>query len=92
LALSRPECAAISRIFGEYEIVSGFVITISRDGDKFWALFPGQPRKESFAESNTAFFIKAEEIGLTFVKDASGALTHLVLNRIGSQLKAKKIK
>jgi CubicO group peptidase (beta-lactamase class C family) len=78
---------------GEYEIAPGYAATLSREGDRFWVEFPGgRPRMEIFAESNTTFFVKGEEIQITFVKDASGAVTHLILDQIGSQLKAPKIK
>ena len=47
---------------------------------------------EIFAESNTTFFVKGEEIQITFVRDASGAVTHLLLDQVGSQLKGPKVK
>ena len=78
---------------GVYEIEPGYAATVSREGDRFWVKFPGgSPPMEIFAESNTTFFAKGEEILITFVRDASGAVTHLILDQIGSQLKAPKIK
>ena len=78
---------------GGYEIEPGYVATISREGDRFWIKFPGSsPPMEIFAESNTMFFIKGEEIQITFVRDASGAVTHLLLDQVGSQTKSPKVK
>ena len=77
---------------GEYVIVPGFVIAISREGDGFRAKFPGQSPMEIFAESDTMFFVKGDELQLTFVKDAGGAVTHLIVDQVGSRLEAKKIK
>jgi len=78
---------------GGYEIEPGYVATISREGDRFWVKFPGgSPPMEIFAESDTTFFVKGEEIQFTFVRDASGAVTHLLLDQVGSQLKAPKVK
>jgi CubicO group peptidase (beta-lactamase class C family) len=78
---------------GGYELAPGYVATISREGDRFWVNFPGgSPPREIFAESNTTFFVKSEEIQITFVRDASGAVTHLILDEIGAQLKGPKIK
>jgi hypothetical protein len=54
--------------------------------------FPRRPRLEIFAESNTTFFVKGEEMQLTFVRDASGAVTQMILAQIGSQIKGKKVK
>jgi D-alanyl-D-alanine-carboxypeptidase/D-alanyl-D-alanine-endopeptidase len=78
---------------GVYEIEPGYAATLSREGDRFWVKFPGgSPPMEIFAESNTTFFVKGEEIQITFVRDASGAVTHLILDQVGSQLKGPKIK
>jgi CubicO group peptidase (beta-lactamase class C family) len=77
---------------GGYELAPGYVATISREGDRFWVEFPRRPRLEIFAESNTTFFVKGEEMQLTFVRDASGAVTQMILAQIGSQIKGKKVK
>jgi hypothetical protein len=77
---------------GEYELSPGFVLAISREGDRFWLQATGQKRAELFAESETAFFTKVADIGITFVKDGSGAVTHLVLRQSGGDLEAKKVK
>lgn len=103
-ALYEPELAPVERtavqidpkIFdvyiGEYEIAPGFVLTLSREGDRFWMQATGQQRAELFAESETAFFAKVADIGLTLVKDAGGAVTHLILRQSGGELEAKKIR
>lgn len=76
---------------GEYELAPGFVAAISREGDRLWVQFADQERKEIFAESDTTFFVKGDEVQITFVKDASGTVTHLVLIQVSSQLEARKI-
>lgn len=78
---------------GGYELVPGYVATVSREGGGFWVKFPGSsPRMEILAESDTTFFVKGEEMQITFVRDASGAVTHLLLDQIGAQLEATKVK
>ena len=44
-----------------------------------------------FPESETEFFLKATEAQLTFVKDATGKVTGLILHQDGDH-EAKKIK
>ena len=44
-----------------------------------------------FAESETKFFLKLMDAQITFVKDASGKVTHLVLHQARDR-EAKKIK
>lgn len=77
---------------GEYELVPGVGITLSREGDRFWAQATDQPRAELFAESETAFFTGISNTELTFVKDASGAVTHLIVSQNGRDTQLKKIK
>jgi CubicO group peptidase (beta-lactamase class C family) len=99
-----PELALVKRIavkmdpkvfdayVGEYELRPGFVVRIFREGEQFWLQATGQSRAEFFAESETAFFLKVVDAQLTFVKDAGGAVTHLVLDQGGTTREAKKIK
>ena len=51
----------------------------------------GQPKAEVFPESETNFFAKVVDAQLTFVKDASGKVTHLVLHQNGEH-EAKRLK
>lgn len=77
---------------GEYEMRPGFNLIISREGDSLWLQATGQGRAQLFAESEKTFFLKDVDAALTFVKDASGAVTHAVLTQSGNDIEAKKIK
>jgi CubicO group peptidase (beta-lactamase class C family) len=83
---------ALDPYIGEYEITPGLVLTLSREGDQLWMQATGQRRAELFAESETSFFLKEADIQLTFVKDASGKVTHLILRQGGFDMDVKKIK
>jgi len=75
---------------GQYELEPGSVITVRRDGDKLRAQLTGQPAFQVFPESETDFFYKVVDAQLTFVKDAKGKVTSLVLHQNGDKT-AKKI-
>ncbi|OPZ94549.1 MAG: Penicillin-binding protein 4* [Firmicutes bacterium ADurb.Bin419] len=77
---------------GEYELVKGFIITISTDGEHLYAQATGQDKYEIYAQSETEFFYTVIEAQIGFVKDADGKVTGLVLNQAGQSLNAKKIK
>lgn len=77
---------------GDYELAPGFVITLSRDGDRYWSQATNQMRVELFAESETTFFLRIVDAQMTFVKDTSGAVTHMVLHQGGTDREAKKIR
>lgn len=76
---------------GQYELTPGSVLNITVEADKLWAQVTGQPKVELFPESQTKFFLKVADAQLTFVKDADGKVTRLVLHQAGDH-EAKKIK
>lgn len=99
-----PELAPVQRVavkldpkvfepyLGEYELTPEIALKVFREGDKLMSQPTGQRAVELFAESETAFFIEGSDIGVTFVKDESGKVTHAVLLQGGSEREMKKIK
>jgi hypothetical protein len=75
---------------GEYELAPGFVFTVTREGDRLMLQPTGQGKAELFPTSETNFFPRVARADFTFVKDAEGRVTHLVLNQGGRQQNAKK--
>lgn len=75
---------------GRYELTPSFILTISREGDRLLAQATGQPQFELFAESETKFFLKVIDAKVTFVKDDTGKITHLILHQ-GGDRQAKRI-
>lgn len=67
------------------------MLTLSREGNRLWTQATDQPPIEIFAESETLFFAKVIDAQLELVKDASGAVTHLILHQNGGKAPAKKI-
>ena len=75
---------------GRYELAPNFILTITREGDRLMAQATGQPQFELFPESETKFFLKVIDAKVTFVKDDSGKVTHLILHQ-GGDRQAKRI-
>jgi hypothetical protein len=75
---------------GKYQLAPNFVLTISKKGDQLMAQATGQPQLALFAESETTFFPKVVDLKITFVKDATGKVTDLILHQ-GVDRLAKKI-
>ncbi|HEX4948344.1 MAG TPA: serine hydrolase [Blastocatellia bacterium] len=75
---------------GEYQL-GPMKLTVTREGDRLWAQPTGQPKAELFPESETKFFLRVVDAKITFTKDESGKVTHLILHQGGDQ-KATKIK
>lgn len=91
----RKEARVDPKIFddyvGQYELAPGLVLSITREADKLWAQVSDQPKSELFPESETKFFLKVVDAQVTFVRDAGGKVTRLVLHQTGDH-EAKRIK
>ncbi|HLW43995.1 MAG TPA: serine hydrolase [Candidatus Acidoferrales bacterium] len=76
---------------GNYELVPGFDMTVTREGNQLFLQATGQPKLQIFPESNTQFFLKVVEAEITFVTDAAGHSTELILHQGGADQHAKRI-
>ncbi len=76
---------------GEYQLAPTFTIKITHDGARLFAQATGQPAFELFAEKEGEFFLKVVDAQITFTKDASGAVTSLILHQNGANQNAKKL-
>ena len=79
-------------MFGEYEMAPGFILSVTREGNKLTNEAPGQPKSEMFPESETTFFLKSADAQFTFIKDAKGNVVQVNIRRTTRELKARKIK
>jgi CubicO group peptidase (beta-lactamase class C family) len=82
---------SLDQYVGQYELGPGSVLNITRLADHLWLQATGQPKVQLFPESQTDFFLKAADAQVTFVKDASGKVTHLILHQ-GGDHEALRIK
>jgi hypothetical protein len=76
---------------GNYQFDKDFLMAITQNGDQLYAQATGQPRVDIYPESETNFFMKVVDAQITFVKDANGKVTHLILHQGGRDFKAQKI-
>ncbi len=76
---------------GDYQLAPNFILTVTRQGDRLLTQATGQGQFEIFPLSENKFFPKEMEATITFVKDESGKVTHLILQQNGEH-KAMKIK
>lgn len=68
--------AILDKYIGEYKTEKPPTsITITNENGKLFQKRGGEQKQEMFAESETKFFLKTEDIQLVFAKDADGAVT-----------------
>ena len=77
---------------GEYELKPDFIITVIVEKDQLFLQATGQPRIQAFPSSETEFFLKDVEAQISFVKNADGNVTQLILHQGGNDAPARKIK
>ncbi len=78
---------------GKYKFSGAPVtITMTRDGDHLFGQMTGQGKIEFFPQSETEVFCTVVDAQMTFVKDDSGKVTHLVLHQNGLDQKVTKVK
>jgi CubicO group peptidase (beta-lactamase class C family) len=74
--------SVLDKYAGEYRFQqppTSFII--ANENGKLTAQRNAEPKTELFAESETKFFLKTEDIQFTFVKDANGAVTGLIVHQ-----------
>ena len=75
---------------GKYKLAPGAIMTISRDMERFFVQLTGQEKIEIFPEAETKFFCKVVDAQISFVKDAAGKVSHLILHQNGADQKAPR--
>jgi CubicO group peptidase (beta-lactamase class C family) len=94
--LESPEVKVATAVYdayvGEYELAPGFVLAITKEGEKLMAQATGQPKVEIFPESETKFVLRVVDAQITFVKDEGGRVTGLILHQGGRDVPGKKVK
>ncbi len=82
VAIAVP-AAALEPYAGTYQLQPGFDLQITVEGGQLMAQATGQGKFPLSAESPTKFFFEAAGIVITFVREASGALSHMEFEQGG---------
>lgn len=77
---------------GEYELKPGFVIAVTVENEQLFVQPTGQGKMPVYPSSPTDFFLKGAPLEISFVKDAEGKVTQMVVHQGGNDMPAKKIK
>jgi hypothetical protein len=77
---------------GEFELMPGFIITITVEDDRLFTQATGQEKVEIYPRSETEFFLKVADAQITFVRDDSGEANELILHQGGQEMAAKRVK
>ena len=84
--VARVDPAIYDAYIGQYELAPGFVLTVTREGDRLMTQATGQSKIEIFPLSETEFFPKVVDARITFVRGADGKVDRLVLKQAGREM------
>ncbi len=90
----RLEASQLEPLVGRYEFVENpaIITTVTASGDHLFIQTADQPKLEVLPESETNFFLKEmPAIQVTFWKDTSGKVSHLVSRLNGAGHEAKRL-
>ena len=76
---------------GVYELMPGFRLTVTREGDRLMTQATGQEKLEVFPESESKFFLKVVDAQIEFQRGADGKATGLTLYQGGQVMPAKRV-
>ena len=77
---------------GRYHIKEGFIVTVTKEGERMMAEASGREKYEIFAKSENVFFLKAIEAQLTFNLGANGEVESVTLLQGGNDITGPKLK
>ena len=81
----------LERYVGQYELAPGFVLAITKEGEKLFGQATGQPKLELTTVSESKFAIPLVGAEITFVVDDKGTVTGLVLDQGGRSIPGKRL-
>jgi serine-type D-Ala-D-Ala carboxypeptidase/endopeptidase len=82
---------ALRKFVGQYRLTPRLILTVRRQGDQLLTQVTGQGVMPIFPASKSEFFAKVVDAQLTFVEDAQGRVTGLVLHQFGRDMPARRI-
>jgi len=76
---------------GAYQLAPNFVMTVTREANRLFVQATGQPKFEIFAEATKEYFLKAVDAQLSFVTNADGRATAVILHQNGANVTGPRI-
>lgn len=75
---------------GVYRLQPKVDITVAREGDRLTVQATGQPKDVAIPESATTFYSRISPVRVSFMRDAAGKVSRLVLHQPGGDLPAER--
>ena len=76
---------------GSYELSPDLSVVVTLEGGRLHVQPTGQSKLPLFAEAPDRFFLRAANVQVSFTRDASGAVTGIVVHQGGTQQSGRKV-
>ncbi|MBI3268012.1 MAG: serine hydrolase [Planctomycetes bacterium] len=86
------EPAVLEGCVGRYQLAPGFVLEVTREGDRLFGQATGQPRLRLYPESPSLFHCRTVDARITFVRDANGRAKSLLLHQNGRNMPGPRLR
>lgn len=83
--------AILETYLGKYELMPGFVLTVTKDGNQLKTQATGQPVFDVFPKSDNEFYLKVVEAQLQFNKNEAGEVDSVTLFQGGREVTGKRV-
>ncbi len=83
--------AILETYVGKYELMPGFVLTVTKEGSQLKTQATGQPVFDVFPKSENEFYLKVVEAQLKFNKNEVGEVGSVTLFQGGREITGKRI-
>ncbi|GAL77194.1 D-alanyl-D-alanine carboxypeptidase [Algibacter lectus] len=85
-----PE-AILETYIGNYQLMPGFILAVTREGSQLKTQATGQPVFDVFPKSENVFYLKVVTAQLTFNKGNSGNIESVTLLQGGREITGERI-
>lgn len=75
---------------GHYEVAPGVIAEVKRQDNSLFVQLTGQPQLQLVPESETGFFLREVDAQISFVEEADGKVSRLVIHQGGRDVPARK--
>ena len=83
--------AILETYIGKYELMPGFVLTVTKEGSQLKTQATGQPVADIFPKSENVFYLKVVNAQLTFNKNDAGEVESVTLLQGGREMIGKRV-
>lgn len=82
----------LDQYVGNYAITPSFILSLTREGEKFYLQATNQPKFELFAKDSQNFYLKVVDAQIKIETDETGKGVSLILFQGGAAMPAKRVK